>query len=203
MQKQNWPYILLGIGIGMAISTVPAAIMQRTYSKNELELIAAYNKAIADWKASDKYHQDRYFILQSTVSRLQSEIATLEAKPPVMVETVKYIEIPVEIPVEIPKPYYADPEYFKSHADLRAWVDAWTYYDTGLIILENAPYDCDDFCISMVTDAAIDGKVLGYVLDTQKRHMLVSAIVGNNFYFIEPQNKSISDTYQGIRWVVD
>ena len=50
-------------------------------------------------------------------------------------------------------------------------------------------YDCDDYAVALVYNALSDGYSVS--LQVEDNHMLNSTVIGNNIYFIEPQNDKV------------
>jgi len=151
------------------------------------------------WKGTAEYYQAKVATIESIVAQLNSQIEYLESQPP----AIEFVEVEVPVPVEIPT--YVEPRHFQSLAELEDWVNDWTFYreEYPWYMFGDSPYDCDDFSIVMVSDAALDGYILGLVVDTERHHALVCAVIGNDIVFIEPQSKEIMTVYQGERWIVD
>jgi hypothetical protein len=85
----------------------------------------------------------------------------------------------------------AHPKEFESVAELKAWLaqdntDS-TFYVFGSGCVSH--YDCDDYAVALARNALADG----YLVSTQVEgdHMLNSTIIGNDIYFIEPQNDEV------------
>ena len=85
----------------------------------------------------------------------------------------------------------AHPEEFGSVAELKAWLaqddtDSTLYiFGSGCLSL----YDCDDYAVALLYNALCDGYSVS--LQVEGDHMLNSTIIGNNIYFIEPQNDKV------------
>jgi hypothetical protein len=85
----------------------------------------------------------------------------------------------------------ANPREFESLAELKAWL-AEDDSNTTLYIFGSgcmANYDCDDFAAALVYNALRDGYAVS--LQIEGNHMLNSAIIGNEIYFIEPQTDEV------------
>lgn len=85
----------------------------------------------------------------------------------------------------------AHPMEFGSVGELKAWLaqddaDSTLYiYGSGCIL----EYDCDDYAVALARNALADGYDVS--LQIEGTHMLNSTIIGNNIYFIEPQNDKV------------
>jgi hypothetical protein len=83
------------------------------------------------------------------------------------------------------------PREFESLDELRAWL-AKDDTDNTLYIFGSGclgTYDCDDYAVALVYNAFFDGYSIS--LQVEGDHMLNSTIIGNNIYFIEPQNDKV------------
>ncbi len=144
--------------------------------------------------------KERYEELQAINDSLTRKINELQAQPQ---ETVVVREIVSQIE-EVP--VYRELRDFQDMDELRAWVDAWAYTPTsvnGTVDLLSDANDCDDWTLAMVRDAAADGYITGVVLDVERSHLLVCCIIGNRFYFVEPQSGDIYETLHNTYWLVD
>ncbi len=87
--------------------------------------------------------------------------------------------------------YRAQPREFVSLDELKAWLGKddteSTLYIFGAGFLTG--YDCDDYATALVQNALSSG----FLISTQivGDHMLNSTIIGNEIYFIEPQNDKV------------
>jgi hypothetical protein len=85
----------------------------------------------------------------------------------------------------------AHPEEFKSVDELKAWLaqddTESTLYIFGAGCMSD--YDCDDYAVALVYNALADGYSVS--LQVEGNHMLNSAVIGNEIYFIEPQNDEV------------
>jgi hypothetical protein len=85
----------------------------------------------------------------------------------------------------------AHPKEFASLSELKAWLDKddtdTAFYIFGTGCLEY--YDCDDYATALVYNALADGYSVS--LQIEGSHMLNSTIIGNDIYFIEPQNDQV------------
>ena len=85
----------------------------------------------------------------------------------------------------------AHPQEFGSVGELKVWLaqddtDSTIYiFGTGCVSL----YDCDDYAVALVYNALFDGYSVS--LQVESNHMLNSTVIGNNIYFIEPQNDKV------------
>jgi hypothetical protein len=85
----------------------------------------------------------------------------------------------------------AHPKEFGSVSELKAWLaqddtDSTLYiFGAGCVSL----YDCDDYAVALVYNALADGYSVS--LQVEDKHMLNSTVIGNNIYFIEPQNDKV------------
>lgn len=206
--KDTTANLIIGTAIGLGTGLIGFAGREYQNHKQKMKLWDAYQaeaaarkQAVGDWKAEASAHAALQTEFNSTIGQLNKEIKRLENLPPEIRYEEKYFEVKVNVPVEIP--VYTKPRHFSSLEELTTWVENWTYWDSGVVVLVEPDYDCDDFGIEMVTDAALDGYILGYMVDVVRQHLAVTAIIGNDYYFIEPQNKAISNYYNGMRWVVD
>ena len=113
------------------------------------------------------------------------------------------IEIPIIKVIQLPpittikvveKPVWKIRE-FESLSDLSFWLRNNPVSEHEYIPEE---YDCDDFVIDLIIDAAEDGYLMGlYTIhhkSKNKGHMMCCTIIGNKVVLIEPQN----DAYQVI-----
>jgi hypothetical protein len=85
----------------------------------------------------------------------------------------------------------AHPKEFKSVDELKAWL-AQDDTDSTLYIFGSgcvSNYDCDDYAVALLYNALFDGYSVS--LQVENNHMLNSTIIGNNIYFIEPQNDKV------------
>jgi hypothetical protein len=85
----------------------------------------------------------------------------------------------------------AHPREFGSVNELRAWL-AQDDTDSTLYIFGAgcmSDYDCDDYAVALVNNALADGYAVS--LQVEGNHMLNSTIIGNDIYFIEPQNDEV------------
>ena len=85
----------------------------------------------------------------------------------------------------------AHPKEFGSVDELKAWLaqddtDS-TFYIFGSGCMTN--YDCDDYAVALLYNALWDGYSVS--LQVEGSHMLNSTVIGNNIYFIEPQNDTV------------
>lgn len=102
-------------------------------------------------------------------------------------ETVKYVEYPVQVPVEIVKEVEKRQtlRHFDNVTELREWL-AQDKVDRMLL----SGYDCDDFAYKLQQHGARDG----YYISTEIvgsgyfKHMINSVLIGNDIWFIEPQD---------------
>ena len=85
----------------------------------------------------------------------------------------------------------AHPKEFESVEALKAWLaeddSDSTLYIFGSGSLSN--YDCDDYATALVYNALCDGYLVS--LQIESNHMLNSTVIGNDIYFIEPQNDEV------------
>jgi len=85
----------------------------------------------------------------------------------------------------------AHPEEFGSVDELKAWL-AQDDTESTLYILGSgciSEYDCDDYAVALVHNALADGYAVS--LQIEGSHMLNSTLIGNEIYFIEPQNDEV------------
>jgi hypothetical protein len=85
----------------------------------------------------------------------------------------------------------AHPREFESVDELKAWL-AQDDTDSTLYIFGSgcvSTYDCDDYATALVYNALCDGYLVSTQIDDN--HMLNSTIIGNNIYYIEPQNDNV------------
>lgn len=88
-------------------------------------------------------------------------------------QIIKEVEVIKEIPLEV--------RYFENTRELREWL---AQDDTDQVLIMG--WDCDDYARALAEQAIKDG----YWIYIQQRgnHMLNSTIIGNKFYYIEPQH---------------
>lgn len=155
---------------------------------NEYQLRVA--NEVADQLRAAIAAAENYIVdLEGNIVDLEGNIIDLENRPPT------YVEVPI----------YPGLKEFQTLEQLQAWVSSWSFYRYGIprYLFGDSPYDCDDYSMQMVLDAAADGYMLGWFIDTVNNHMIVAATIGNKFYFIEPQKNEIYPTYNGLEYVVD
>lgn len=93
--------------------------------------------------------------------------------------------------------------YFESTDELRDFLSKWEYHPTETgIEKEN---DCDDQVEQFIDDATSAGfrVAAGASLQLPKGHYVACTIIDNQFYFIELENRQITDTLYGVRWLRD
>ena len=99
-----------------------------------------------------------------------------------------YIEKPVEVEVvkEVPRQL----NYFASLEELQDWLKK-DETDTPIASYPNS--DCDDYAYELQQRALKDGFIISTELDWKKSeyHMLNSALIGKDIYFIEPQDDTV------------
>lgn len=152
--------------------------------------------------AEDQDLQQRYEELQEINKGLYVKIQELQNQPP---ETVVVREVRVVSEVEEVSVYHELRE-FQDVNELQEWVENWAYNPTsinGTVDLLSDANDCDDWTLAMVRDAARDGYITGVVLDLERSHLFVCCIIGNYFYFIEPQSGDIYETLHNTYWLID
>jgi hypothetical protein len=85
----------------------------------------------------------------------------------------------------------AQPREFVSLDELKAWLAKDNTGSTLHIVVVGslAGYDCDDYATALVQNALSSG----FSISTQivGDHMLNSTIIGNEIYYIEPQNNKV------------
>jgi hypothetical protein len=155
------------------------------------------------WKDSAEYYQYQLRQAEAVADQLSATITVLESD--IYDLQGDFIELANRPPVYVQVPVYADLKEFQTLVHLKEWVAAWNMFRPGFpeILMGPRPYDCDDFSMQMVLDAAKDGYVLGWFVDVARRHMMVAATIGNKFYIIEPQDNEVYSTYDGLEWLVD
>jgi hypothetical protein len=172
--------------------------------------IASISLCVAGWCHVSKLNHS----LDTQIATLNNDISLLEQtaelyknKPPVtVIETVteivtvnNTIETIREVPVEVP--VYINNEWreWESLAELTGWVNANTPILMGFDGFEP---DCDDYAVRLQQKAykagyfisiqVINGGILAgrEVSNLTELHAGNLALVGNKYYFIEPQPKS-------------
>ncbi len=152
--------------------------------------------------AEEQDLQQRYEELREINEGLYAKIQELQDRPP---ETVVVREVRVVSEVE-EVPVYHDLREFQDVNELQEWVENWAYTPTsinGTVDLLSDANDCDDWTLAMVRDATRDGYITGVVLDLERSHLFVCCIIGNYFYFIEPQSGDIYETLHNTYWLID
>lgn len=189
----------------MGVLCIVAGISENKHRTYEVKLWqdyqdekAAHESAMAEWRQSEDALSTLTKLYEGTVTQLQNEVLRLKNLPP----EIEYKYVEVKVPVNVNVPVYTKPQYFSNLNELSTWVNNWTLNIEGGVF-DIKGFDCDDYSIHMVTDAALDGYIIGFVIDTARKHMLVAAIIGNDIYFIEPQTKAIAPTLDGVYWVVE
>jgi hypothetical protein len=206
MDRKNVGALGIGIGVGLSLALIPLAIQTTQAHKREMILYedylaqkALYEEALANWRNSENVHFYYQQMVNAVTNQLQQHITALENKPPV----IEYVE--VKVPVNIP--YYPKLTYFDSLEELTEWVTNWQpenwTEENETHVYHIGAWDCDDYSVALVRDAALAGKIIGFVLDPVWGHMLNGAIIGNDYYFVEPKTKVIADTLNGVHWIVD
>jgi hypothetical protein len=87
----------------------------------------------------------------------------------------------------------AHPKEFESLDALKAWLaeddsDSSLYF-FGSACLPSSNYDCDDYATALMYNALCDGYLVSLQIDGN--HMLNSTMIGNDIYFIEPQDDKV------------
>lgn len=110
----------------------------------------------------------------------------------VEVETIKEVEIIVEVPIEL--------RDFESVEELREWLTKECTFT-----LSGKDIDCDNYALELQQRGLKDGYLLNFEailpdeynklfkkLKIDGLHAMNSAIIGNTFYYIEPQTREIA-----------
>ena len=106
------------------------------------------------------------------------------------------------------------PRNFSGLPELESWLSTYqyvAYISSGQNITQSfgssGSNDCDDMALDMISKASKDGYILGYYMEKLTptlSHLWTLAIIGNEFYFIDPITKKINFTdSQGDQWNVD
>lgn len=195
--------LLFGLGALIVREKQHGTFDTKLVQQYEAERLA-HSIALAEWKASEDANLVLYNYYLNSTGILQSEIKRLKALPP----RVEYVEVHIKVPVEVEVkvPYFSKPRHFKSLEEFTPWLENWhAKFDAEHPGARKDPnYDCDKYCMQLISDAALDGFILGFVLDSQRAHMIVAAIIGNDLYFVEPQTAPfIFHIWEGQFWVVD
>ena len=127
---------------------------------------------------------------------------------PVYIEIEKIVEKAVESQVAI---CTEDLKGFDTLEELQDWVEKWQYEPVaewtndgnGTLVRDTQANDCDDYSFQMIDDAVHDGYIMGLVLDKDRAHLFVCTVIGNTFYFVEPQVKQIFRVLGNSYWVID
>lgn len=99
-----------------------------------------------------------------------------------------YVETPVEVEVvrEVPQRLIE----FSSLEELKEWLER---NDVDSRIPSYPGFDCDDYAYQLQKNAAKDGYIISteLIIENGELHMLNSALIGNDIYFIEPQDDEV------------
>jgi len=160
-----------------------------SFCKPIIEQYANYNTVLHNELAALATHYDnaqkKAWALEAELAYYKPSYERLEAAYDYLLEhpVVEEVEVVKEVVKEVP----LEPRYFESTIELREWlaqndVDHHLYLTGGQSFED---YDCDDYARALSEQAIRDG----YWVYVQYRpgHMLNSTIIGNKFYYIEPQ----------------
>jgi hypothetical protein len=99
---------------------------------------------------------------------------------------------------------------FDNVGSIRVWLNQWQYVPSqewttinGTTTFDPQANDCDKYSLQMVESGINDGYVFGLVVNAGQAHVLVMTLVGNQVYFIEPQDKSVFKVLNGNYWRLD
>ena len=102
-------------------------------------------------------------------------------------DIIKYKEVPVIRYVDRDVYHFKEPKQFKDVAELENYLGSITAY------MPMEGQDCDDIARFFMLDALKAGFLVSMeIIDNYRGmgcHMLCSAVIGNNIYYIEPSNK--------------
>ena len=121
-------------------------------------------------------------IVTKTKTQVQTKIEYVDRIVPNYVEKPVKVEVVREVPRQL--------KYFASLEGLKGWLEQDT---TDSLIPSYPGFDCDDYAYKLQQRAVKDG----YIISTElvwkdgQYHMLNSALIGKDIYFVEPQDDTV------------
>jgi len=173
-------FFVIGLGIDSLISSIQPKSEPYTLTYED-----GYNMGYLEGREAGYLdgEQDKSFRMENLIGNFMQGKKIVDINTPV--EVIKTMEVPVDRPV------LQLPRQFENYTELYTWLKE---IKISVVIKSDTLFskvDCDDFALTLQAKALADG----YIINVEREpsnHAMNSAIIGNDWYLIEPTNNTIT-----------